>query len=132
MTRLRFAVGLPLLVAALAFWPARRHGIVIYAQTLPVTLHAQWTPNPTSENVTAYQLTLDTATPQTIAPTVCTATLCDTPLVVTTFGAHTVSLTAQNLEVSTDPASIQVSLAATLSFTLVQQAGRPGGLGIKK
>lgn len=89
---------------------------------LPATVHATWTPNPVSDNVLQYALTLDSATtPLIVLASACNTTQCPTtPLAITvsTFGLHTVSLVAQNLALSGVPTSIQSGPAATASFTL--------------
>ena len=59
--------------------------ITIYAQSLPATVHANWTPNAATENVTQYQVTLDTGPAVVALPTVCTATTCITTLTVPSF-----------------------------------------------
>jgi hypothetical protein len=113
-----------LIVAALLIWPFVHRPVVIRAQTVPVTLHARWNPNPPTENVTNYQITLDTAAPQDVALTSCTATVCDATFVVPTFGAHSLALVAQNLLLSGDPTSVQSSPPTTVSFTLNPSPGR--------
>ena len=90
------------------------------AQT-PATVHASWTPNPATDNVTQYSLTLDAGTPVVILASACSATLCPAAalaVTVPTFGSHTVSLVAQNLKLTTDPTSIQSGPATTITFTL--------------
>ena len=127
----RFSRSFLILVMLMSVvWP--RHRTIIFAQTLPASLHAQWTPNPVTENVTAYVLTLDAEMPVTILPVVCTAVLCETTVSVSTFGSHTVTLIAQNQQVSGDPASGQSSPAATVTFTLSQAPGQVGNVRVKK
>lgn len=99
--------------------------LVLAAQSLtaqvPATVHTSWTPNPVTDNVVQYSLTLDTATPIIILASTCSATLCPaTPLALTvpTFGLHTATLVAQNLELSGVPTSLQSGPASTVTFTL--------------
>ena len=82
-------------------------GVVLYAQSLPASLHGQWNPNPPAENVVDYQLRLDGGAPVTIPLSVCTATLCRTAFTVPTWGAHTVTYSARNLKLASDPTSFQ-------------------------
>ena len=85
---------------------------------VPATVHATWTPNPATDNVTQYSATVDTGTPIIVPLTACTALLCTQQLTIPTFGVHTISLVAQNLKLSTDPTSIQSGPASTVTFTL--------------
>jgi hypothetical protein len=94
-------------------------GVVLYAQALPATVHVLWNPNPASDNVTQYQVQLDTGAVVVVLPTVCTATLCTSPAIsVPAFGAHIVKLTAGNLRLSADPTSLQFGPTVTLAFTV--------------
>ena len=90
---------------------------VAEAQT-PATVHAQWAPNPTTDNVVQYLVTLDVAAPVVVLPAACTAALCSQILTVPAFGLHTVTIVAQNLKLSTDPTSLQSGPAATVTFSL--------------
>ena len=95
--------------------------LILASQSLqaqvPATVHATWTPNPSTDNIVQYQVTLDIAAPITVLPTVCT-TICSQILTVPAFGSHTISLVAQNLKLSTDPTSLQSSTPTTITFTL--------------
>ena len=90
------------------------------AQT-PATVHATWSPNPTTDNVVQYTVSVDAGTPIIVLASSCSATQCPTaPLLLTVgaFGAHTVTIAAQNLKLSTDPTSFQSGPALSVSFTL--------------
>jgi len=91
-------------------------GIVLFAQSLPVTDHVVWTPNVASDNVTNYVVTVDTV-PQNFAPASCTVAQCSCPITIATFGSHTVTVAAQNQPISTDPTSTQTSAPASVTFT---------------
>mgnify|MGYP003394913302 CR=1 FL=1 len=95
-------------------------GVTLYAQTLPTTLGANWNPNPASEAVIKYTLTVDGGTPIIILPSSCTPTVCTTRFPLTTWGSHTVSLVAVNLRLSSDPSTEQTSPASSMSFVLAQ------------
>lgn len=116
-------------------WPVLNRperGTVLYAQTLPSVVKAQWTPNPASENVTQYQVTLDGGAPLTLLATACTATLCTQTVTVAAYGAHTASVVAQNVWLSSDPTATGTSPAATVNFVLSPAPGQPSGSGVKK
>lgn len=103
---------------------------IIYAQTLPLTLHVEWTPNVVSDAVLDYQIRVDTDAPVDVPLTACTTTLCRTTFTVTTSGVHTVAVTARNLRLSTDPTSIQASDPSTVSVTVSLAPGRVTGTRI--
>lgn len=95
-------------------------GFVAYAQSLPATIHAQWTPNPASDNVTKYVLTLDGTPIDEPTALDATCSCVRVPLVVPSFGAHTATIRACSLLVSTDPTSstcgpVSVAVAFTLN-----------------
>lgn len=117
----RLLLVLPLFALTLAVGMPNCGGLVLTAQSLPATLHAQWNPNPVSDAVTDYQLRLDGTAPVTIPLSVCTATLCRTAFTVPTYGAHSVTLSARNLKLSADPTSVQEGAqSAPIPFTLNQ------------
>jgi hypothetical protein len=114
------------LVACAVF--TRPGAVVLYAQTLPATIHAQWDPPAAGDNVTSYTMTLDGGAPVTVANTVDQSCSCiRSPLTVPTFGAHTVAVVANNLLLSTDPTSTQTSSPTSVSFTLAKAAVVTGG-----
>ncbi|HEX4841345.1 MAG TPA: hypothetical protein VFV60_04195 [bacterium] len=93
------------------------------AQTLPITLHVEWTPNPASDAVTGYTFTLDTGAAQAIDPSTCTATICrSASFAINDTNVHQVSLTATN--------TFGTSTPATASFTV--KISTPSGLKIQK
>lgn len=94
--------------------------IVLYAQTLPSTRTATWTPNPAADNVVVYKVQLDGGAIQRVLPSACTPTLCSAGVDVPTFGPHILRLIATNLAISTEPTSEQDSPATVLAFTLNQ------------
>ena len=102
-------------LAALAF--------VIYqaaalAQT-PATVHFLWNPNPATDLVTQYQVSVDGATPIIVLASTCTTTQCGPiALTIPTFGSHTVVIFAQNLKLSTDPTSLQSGPSSSVPFSL--------------
>jgi hypothetical protein len=97
---------------------------------VPATVHVQWTPNPVSDNVTQYTVTLDLAAAIVVLPTVCSPTLCVTQVTVPTFGLHTVNLVAQNL--AFDGVTLQSSMPAVVSFTLAAAPVVVAGLKVTK
>jgi hypothetical protein len=104
---------------------------LLYAQT-PATLKATWQPNPGSENVTAYKVTVDSLSPVTVPMSACTATECVQTFQVTAAGTHTVNVVAVNLALSSDPASTQDSAPLVVTFTLNSPASAPKGGKVTK
>jgi len=101
----------------------RPGSVVLYAQTLPATVHAQWDPPAAADNVTGYTMTLDGGAPVNVPNTIDPSCTCvRTPLTVPAFGAHTVSVVANNLLISTDPTSTQSSTPTAIAFTLARAA----------
>jgi hypothetical protein len=89
------------------------------AAQVPATVHAVWNPNPVSDNVVQYLLTVDAAVPVVVPASSCSVTSCGpTLLTVGAFGLHTVTIVAQNLKLSTDPTSLQSGPALSIPFTL--------------
>jgi hypothetical protein len=89
---------------------------ILYAQTLPVTVHADWTPN--QGTVVQYSVTTDGGTPVIVKATDCTPTDCLAPITVTSYGSHTTSVVAQNFTIDSDPTTIQSSDPATVTWSL--------------
>ena len=85
----------------------------VYAQ-LPATVHATWSPNPTSDNVTQYVIALDGGASIVVPLSACDATTCTQALTVPTFGAHVVSLFAQNQGLG----GLQSGPSVSVTFTL--------------
>lgn len=104
----------------------------LYAQSLPANLKATWTPNPASQNVTQYKLTLDGGTPQVAPLTSCTPTLCTAGFVVPTYGSHTVAVVATNVSLDAGGnVALQDSPPAQITFTLNTPPNAVGGLAVK-
>ena len=108
---------------------ASKKKLVIQAQTVPATVHAQWNPNAAADAVQFYTVSLDGGTGIQVQASTCTTT-CASALSIPTFGNHTVSVTATNFLVSTDPSSAQTSGPATVTFTLAQSPKTVTGLGV--
>jgi len=116
------ALALVIVLAACAMFtgPGR---VVLYAQSLPAVVHAQWDPPAAAENVTGYTMTLDGGTPIAVANTVDPSCTCiRAPLTVPAFGAHTLTVVANNLLISGDPTSTQSGSPASVGFTLAKAA----------
>lgn len=106
-------------------------GIQLFAQTLPVTDHATWTPNAASDNVTNYIVTVDTV-PQNFAASACSPTLCSAPISIPAFGPHQVTIAAQNLAISDDPTSLQTGPAVSVAFTQSKTPSATTGTTVTK
>lgn len=87
-------------------------------QTLSITLHAMWTPNPPLENVVQYVMTIDGGSNIIIPASSCTPSLCSQTFSVPTFGHHVITLRAQNLLISTLQNSLQDGPVTTFAYTL--------------
>jgi len=125
---------LPLVLVACAVALKRPIVPVLYAQTLPATVHAHFTPRPATENVTQYSVVLDGGAPVIAqASTACSATDCSVALSVPTFGSHSVTAASQNFLVSTDPTTVQSSTpTAAVAFVLAASPSAPSGTTVKQ
>lgn len=94
------------------------HLLLALLQTLSITLHALWNPNPPADNVVRYIMTIDGGSDIVIPAASCTPSLCSQTFSVPTFGKHAITLKAQNLLISTQPASLQDGPVLTLPYTL--------------
>lgn len=74
--------------------------VTLYAQTLPSVRTVSWVPNPATDNVVSYAVTLDSGTPVIVQATSCTLAQCSGLVSVPSFGAHSVVVTASNLDLS--------------------------------
>lgn len=101
--------------------------LVLLLQTLSITLHAQWNPNPPAENVVQYVMTIDGGSDVVIPAVSCAPTVCSQAYSVPSFGAHAVTLKAQNLLISTTPTSLQSGPTVALSYTLGATPSAVGG-----
>lgn len=123
MKRKTIAATLAALALAACALMTRPGAVVVYAQSLPATIHAQWDPPAAADNVTNYTMTLDGGAPVTVPNVVDPSCTCiRTPLTVPAFGAHTVNVVANNLLISTDPTSTQTSTPTAVAFTLARAA----------
>lgn len=112
-----------LLVAACAL-VTHHGGTILYAQSLPATFHANWDKNPAVNNVVSYKVILDGGVPLTLLATACQATCLQT-ITLNAFGAHVISLVAQNLLNTNDPTSFQDSTPVTVNWFLQQKPATP-------
>lgn len=113
--------------------PTPTFGAVLFAQSLPATKTASWNVNASSDNVTAYTFTLDGGTPVVIPASSCTAT-CSTPMLLSTFGAHSYTVFASNASLSGGTGvtgTPQNGPSSALAFNLNQQPGSIGGESAK-
>jgi hypothetical protein len=96
-------------------------GLILYAQSLPATKHAVWSPSVVDASHSAptqYKVVVDGGTPIILLASSCTTT-CSQAITLNSFGAHTVSVAAQNPSLSTDP-TLQDSSFVTVTFSLNQ------------
>lgn len=97
---------------------------VLYAQTLPATITASWSPSDPSENVMGYELTLDANSADMVGTPVAASGLVEMTVVVNSYGKHTLKVVAKNMGlVCTNPPqcttpNFNYSPPATLEFTL--------------
>lgn len=132
MKRLLLILAL-LLVAAPAFAAPRAKARVIKIQvsTFPATLHATWNPNAASDNVTAYLVTVGSASPISVSPSVCTTT-CVTPITIPSAGTYAVVVGAQNQLCDCDPTTLQTTSAAPVTIKVSAAPGTPTGTKVGK
>lgn len=102
----RYAVLLLLCCGACA-WVTRgpmAPGVTLYAQTLPATKHLTFTQvDLTTHAIIGWVVTVDGVVTTVPVDTRCTGTVCVVPILVQSFGVHTVSIAAQNLSCSGPP-----------------------------
>ena len=97
--------------------------VVLEAAQLPFTVHAVWD-LPTDGATVQYLVVSDSDPAITVTVASCT-TNCSTPITVSAFGSHTLTVTPQYLAISTDPTSItsgDASTVATLKWVLNNSA----------
>lgn len=102
----------------LTFSACDKVDVKLFAQSFPTTVHAQFTPSPASENVTGYRIVLNGAAPFIAPPSVCSATVCSVVLNIPSAGNYSVAVNAQNLQLSTTPASTQNGPVTTTTFSI--------------
>lgn len=93
----------------------------VQAQTFPLTVKAYWTPNPASDNVTSYSMTLDAGTPVSVPGIAINDTNCPVATnpqgcilqtaSVATAGQHTVCVSAVNAWGTSAPACVTVNIS---------------------
>lgn len=128
-------------IVALTIWacsfpiPPNPLEVVVYAQSLPATVHATWTPSvadATHGPASAYVVTTD-GTAQTVLSTACTPTLCTATITVNSWGKHTTTIAGQNQLLDTDPTSTQLSTVVTApGWTLLQGPNSPINPAVKQ
>ena len=132
-------LALVLAAACASMLPTKSVGTVLYAQTVPATLHATWTPSvvdATHSAPTQYVLTLDNGTSQTVAASTCTPAQCSATIAVPSFGNHAVSVVATSpmltcaVAGSCTDSTLQTSPAATITFTLNQAPAAVSGVAV--
>lgn len=114
---MRRMVGLGLVVGLAACGTA---GLVLYAQSVPLTVHVAWDPEPAVLAVTGYTVTLDGGSPLSVPANACGPQVCSTPLVIGTTGPHSINVTATNLDAFGTP---QTGAPAVLPFTVQPKPG---------
>jgi hypothetical protein len=132
--RLSVAIVVLLLAGCIVSLHPHAPGVVVYAQTVPTIVHAQWAPNAAADNVTGYTVVVDGGAPLAVPAALdATCSCIQAPLSLSTFGSHTVSVTASNLLLSSDPASGQQSGTPTVvTFALNKSPAAVGGAVVKK
>lgn len=118
----RITRGLWIVLALAPFVAGCQSPIVtLYAQSLPATLHALWTPNPATDNISQYAVILDGGSPQAQSPSVCTPTLCTGTFTVGSYGSHNLVILASNVYLSAPgvaPVNQDSAPSAPVAFTL--------------
>lgn len=62
----------------------------------PLNVTVEWEPNPITDNVIRYDVTIDAANPIAVLPSACSATACQLPFSIANEGPHTVNVRAVN------------------------------------
>lgn len=112
----------------------RRHGVILYAQSLPYNSTFTWSPNPVGDNVSLYTVTLDSGTPVVVLASTCTTTLCSSSVPINAFGSHTISVFATNQTLSGGTGvtgTPQNGPSASLMFSLNQAPNKVASPGVK-
>jgi hypothetical protein len=134
MKKRHVGVLLVLVVLALFNLFAAKRGTVLYAQSVPFTATVEWTPNASTDNVSSYGVQLDGGAVQTVLASSCTATLCTAAVQVPTFGNHTASVFATNLNLTGGTGVIGTPQNSTLTlqaFALNPKPGQPTNAKIR-
>jgi hypothetical protein len=107
---------------------------VVYAQSLPATVHVTWTPSVVDSTHSApiqYSVVTDGGTAVVLQASSCTSTLCTVAISVNSFGQHSTVVSAQNYKIDSDPSTIQSSPAAPRVWVLNQGPNPATGTAIK-
>lgn len=108
---------------------------VLYAQTLPATVHVVWTPSAVDSSHSApvqYSVVTDSGTPVIVQASACTTNLCSTAITVNSFGGHSTVVSAQNFQIDSDPATLQSVSAAAVVWVLNQGPNSPANVKLTK
>ncbi len=106
------------IVACAAHFVAPPDALVLYAQTLPMTVHAIWNANPAPPPATQYSITLDGGSPVVMSASSCTST-CSQALTLAGFGTHQIVIVAQTQKITPSPdTSTWDSSPISLTFSL--------------
>lgn len=110
----------------------------LYAQSAPTTLTLAWNPNPVTDAVTSYEVTIDNGAPIVVPPTINAQGLVTVIVPVATFGHHIISLIAKSVSIGCDDPTqcstgiVQSSAPTTLGFTLASAPITPRGPKLSK
>jgi len=97
---------------------------VIFAQSFPLIVHVEWTPNPSADAVTNYVVVFNGGAPTNVDPNSCTTTTCRSiDFTIPVAGTYSVSVTAVNYWGSSPAALVQ---------TLVSVPGKSGNVKLSK
>lgn len=94
---------------------------VVYAQSLPTTVHAVWTPSLVDSTHPAplqYQIVNDNDPPIIVLLSNCTPTQCTAAVPINSYGNHNTVISAQYLAISTDPNSLTSVPAPAVQWVL--------------
>lgn len=110
--------------------------IVLFAQSVPASVVAFWTPSPAAENVIGYTVALDGSPAVSVPTSVCASAPveCRFAVSIPTIGPHVVTVQAVNLSMSGDPGVVgspQSGPGAIIHFTLNLRATAVTGTGVR-
>lgn len=108
MSFMKFWIGRSRTVLIVALGFALCIGAPVRAQS-SIPVRVQWDPNPVSDGITQYSLTVDGGAPLIVLPSVCTASLCEQALTVAP-GSHTFIVSATN-QWGTTPTTVTAVIA---------------------
>ena len=81
------------------------------AQSFPLTVHAEWNPNPATEEVSSYQVSFNGGAPLIVVATSCTSICKSTDFTVQVAGPASVTVVAVNQWGSSAPATASVVIS---------------------